>query len=100
MCGKCQHENVDFFRNENVGFYRPVFALPHQVVRNNPLFCKKDLQPLLHQEFVKSNQYRDMPTDEKLSKERIEETSEEQEEIGESAEQISVCDAQTMKYVI
>ena len=25
------------------------FALPHQGVRNNPLFCKKDLQPLLHE---------------------------------------------------
>ena len=23
---KCQHENVDFFRNENVGFYRLVFC--------------------------------------------------------------------------
>lgn len=34
-----------------------------------------------HQEFVKSNQYRDMPTDEELSKERIEEASEEQEKM-------------------
>ena len=34
-----------------------------------------------HQKFVKSNQYRDMPTDEELSKERIEEASEEQEKM-------------------
>lgn len=34
-----------------------------------------------HQEFVKSNQYRDMPTDEELSKEKIEEASEEQEKM-------------------
>ena len=34
-----------------------------------------------HLEFVKSNQYRDMPTDEELSKERIEEISEEQDEM-------------------
>lgn len=34
-----------------------------------------------HQEFVKSNQYRDMPTDEELSKERIEEASEEQDKM-------------------
>lgn len=34
-----------------------------------------------HLEFVKSNQYRDMPTDEELSKERIEEASEEQDKM-------------------
>ena len=59
----------------------PYIPLDKKLEHMNQLNNEVCLVNEAHQEFVKSNQYRDMPTDEELSKERIEEASEEQDKM-------------------
>lgn len=59
----------------------PYIPIDKKLELMNQLNNKVCLINEAHLEFVKSNQYRDMPTEEELSKERIEETSREQEKM-------------------